>query len=73
VSPERVDELERAGAAAEEVLALALSLGGSVTGEHGVGLVKRGRQGWPARKATLMTSLKDAFDPRGLMNPGKKV
>jgi glycolate oxidase subunit GlcD len=73
VSPESVDELERAGAAAEELLALALSLGGSVTGEHGVGLVKRGRQGWPARKAALMTSLKDAFDPRGLMNPGKKV
>jgi glycolate oxidase subunit GlcD len=73
VSPGNVDELGRAGAAAEELFVLAVSLGGSVTGEHGVGVVKRGRQQWPARKAALMTSLKDAFDPRGLMNPGKKI
>jgi glycolate dehydrogenase FAD-linked subunit len=73
VSPGNVDELGRAGAAAEELFVLAVSLGGSVTGEHGVGVVKRGRQQWPARKAALMTSVKDAFDPRGLMNPGKKV
>ncbi|MGH3052384.1 MAG: FAD-binding oxidoreductase [Gaiellaceae bacterium] len=73
VSPGNVDELGRAGAAAEELFVLAVSLGGSVTGEHGVGVVKRGRQQWPARKAALMTSVKDAFDPRGLMNPGKKI
>jgi FAD/FMN-containing dehydrogenase len=73
VSPGNVDELGRAGAAAEELFVLAVSLGGSVTGEHGVGVVKRGRQQWPARKAALMTSVKDAFDPQGLMNPGKKI
>jgi len=73
VSPGSADELERAGAAAEELFLLAVALGGSVTGEHGVGIVKRGRQQWSARKSALMTSVKEAFDPRGLMNPGKKI
>ena len=73
VSPGSADELERAGAAAEELFLLAVSLGGSVTGEHGVGIVKRGHQQWSARKSALMTSVKEAFDPRGLMNPGKKI
>jgi FAD/FMN-containing dehydrogenase len=73
VSPGSADELERAGAAAEELFLRAVSLGGSVTDEHGVGIVKRGRQQWSARKSALMTSVKEAFDPRGLMNPGKKI
>lgn len=73
VSPERADELERAEEAAQDLFALALSLGGSVSGEHGVGVVKRGRQGWSPEAAALMAAVKQAFDPRGLMNPGKKV
>jgi glycolate oxidase subunit GlcD len=73
VSPESADELERAQAASEELFVLAVSLGGSVSGEHGVGVVKRGRQGWSPKTAELMTAVKDAFDPRGLMNPGKKI
>jgi glycolate oxidase subunit GlcD len=73
VSPERADELERAEEAAQDLFALALSLGGSVSGEHGVGVVKRGRQGWSPGIATLMAAVKQAFDPRGLMNPGKKT
>jgi glycolate oxidase subunit GlcD len=73
VSPAGFAEHERARAAAEELFALAVSLGGSVSGEHGVGIVKRGLQGWSPKTAALMTAVKDAFDPRGLMNPGKKV
>jgi glycolate oxidase subunit GlcD len=73
VSPESVDELERARAAAEELFVLAVSLGGSVSGEHGVGVVKRGRQGWSPKTAALMAAVKDAFDPQGIMNPGKKI
>jgi glycolate oxidase subunit GlcD len=73
VSPERADELERAEEAAQDLFALALSLGGSVSGEHGVGVVKRGRQGWSPEAAALMAAVKQAFDPRGLMNPGKKI
>jgi glycolate oxidase subunit GlcD len=73
VSPESAEELERAEAASQDLFALALSLGGSVSGEHGVGVVKRGRQGWPPKSAALMAAVKQVFDPRGLMNPGKKV
>lgn len=73
VSPEDADELERAEEASRDLFALALSLGGSVSGEHGVGVVKRGRQGWSPGAAALMAAVKQAFDPRGLMNPGKKV
>ena len=73
VSPERADELERAEEAAQDLFALALALGGSVSGEHGVGVVKRGQQGWSPEAAALMAAVKQAFDPRGLMNPGKKV
>jgi glycolate oxidase subunit GlcD len=73
VSLESADELERARAAAEELFVLAVALGGSVSGEHGVGVVKRGRQGWSPKTGALMTAVKDAFDPRGLMNPGKKI
>jgi FAD/FMN-containing dehydrogenase len=48
VSPERADELERAEEAAQDLFALALSLGGSVSGEHGVG-VGVGDRGGPRR------------------------
>jgi glycolate oxidase subunit GlcD len=67
-------ELARADAAAEDLFALAVELGGSISGEHGTGLVKRGalaRQ-WAPRLLELHGAVKDAFDPKGLMNPGKK-
>jgi glycolate oxidase subunit GlcD len=68
-------ELKRAEVAAAEVFAMAERLGGSISGEHGVGLVKRGHLGtnWTARERELQLALKAAFDPRNLMNPGKKV
>ena len=48
--------------------------GGSVSGEHGLGLVKRGRlEGqWPGAALALHDAVKRAFDPAGLLNPGKK-
>ncbi|MGH2961823.1 MAG: FAD-linked oxidase C-terminal domain-containing protein, partial [Solirubrobacterales bacterium] len=67
--------LARAQAAAEELFELALRLGGSVSGEHGIGAVKRGglaRQ-WTERTRALHAEVKRAFDPKGLMNPGKKA
>jgi FAD/FMN-containing dehydrogenase len=75
ISPEDPDELERAEHAAQELFALAARLGGSVSGEHGLGWVKRGalaRQWTPAALA-LHDAVKDVFDPKGLLNPGKKV
>jgi glycolate oxidase subunit GlcD len=67
-------ELARAQAAAHELFALADELGGSLSGEHGIGRVKRGQlaRQWAPRLLELHAAVKDAFDPKGLMNPGKK-
>ncbi|MFW5735129.1 MAG: FAD-binding oxidoreductase, partial [Oceanidesulfovibrio sp.] len=67
------EERSRALAAKEHVLALTLSLGGSISGEHGVGLAKAAhvhKQLGPAERS-LMAGVKHAFDPRNIMNPGK--
>jgi glycolate oxidase subunit GlcD len=68
-------QVERAQAAGHELFALAVALGGSVSGEHGLGLVKRGALAgqWPERALELHEEIKRVFDPKGLMNPGKKV
>ena len=65
---------ESADAAAEELLALAVALGGSVTGEHGIGVLKRGwlsRQ-WGDAAVGAHRAIKAALDPKRLFNPGKK-
>lgn len=75
VSPESPEELARAEAAVDELLALAVQLGGSISGEHGLGSLKRGhldKQLSPKEQA-LQAAIKRAFDPKGLLNPGKKV
>jgi glycolate oxidase subunit GlcD len=75
VSPENDDELARADVAAAELFALAARLGGSVSGEHGVGWLKRGQveRQWSPRALELHAEIKRAFDPKGLLNPGKKL
>ncbi|HEU0193631.1 MAG TPA: FAD-binding oxidoreductase [Gaiellales bacterium] len=67
--------LDAARAAAEELFALAAALGGTISGEHGLGLLKAGRLGlqWTPPALALHQRIKHAFDPRNLMNPGKKV
>ena len=51
------------------------ALGGSISGEHGVGIVKRGQlaRQWSPRALELHAEIKRTFDPKGLLNPGKKV
>jgi FAD/FMN-containing dehydrogenase len=51
----------------------ALAYGGTVSAEHGIGLVKRDalRRMRPDSDLDVMRALKQAFDPRGLLNPGK--
>ena len=68
-------QLERARAAAEELFQLAVRLGGSISGEHGIGWLKRGQLSgqWPPRALELHEAVKRAFDPKGLLNPGKKA
>lgn len=57
----------------EELMDAALCLGGTVTAEHGVGLLKRGglRRESGAASLALQHAVKHALDPRGLFNPGK--
>jgi glycolate oxidase subunit GlcD len=67
-------ELTLASAAADQVFALAIELGGSVTAEHGVGAVKRGhlQAQWGAVALAAHQRIKRALDPKGLLNPSKK-
>ena len=75
IDPSDEDELTRAAEAAQELFALALELGGSVSGEHGIGVVKRGQlaRQWTPRAVALHEAVKDTFDPKNLLNPGKKL
>jgi glycolate oxidase subunit GlcD len=75
VDPRDEAELARAEAAAGELFELAVRLGGSVSGEHGLGWVKRGRLAlqWSPAAVDLHTQIKRAFDPKNLLNPGKKT
>ena len=68
------DEEQRADAACHELFDLALRLGGTVTGEHGIGWLKRGQleRQLGATGYDLHRRIKDTFDPKGLLNPGKK-
>ena len=66
-------EMHRVEAAMKEIFAFALSLGGTITGEHGVGLAKKaflkGQMG--DGSYSLMRQVKRALDPQNLLNPGK--
>ncbi len=57
----------------KEVFRAALDLGGTISGEHGVGLTKMDYIGMEIRPAEmeLMKRIKQAFDPLNIMNPGK--
>jgi glycolate oxidase len=73
LDPADEDALHRAHRAFEEIFAHAIEMGGSITGEHGVGMVKLPyleRQLGPTQLA-LLRRIKAAFDPHGILNPGK--
>ncbi len=67
------DEMRRIEAAMREIFEHALSLGGTITGEHGVGLAKKGflRQQFGDASYGLLKAVKRALDPENLLNPGK--
>ena len=68
------DQLARATAAAPRLFALARSLGGSISGEHGIGRFKLAAAAeLPADILRLQAAIKDVFDPAGIMNPGAKI
>lgn len=66
-------ELARMRACLDEVFACVLALGGTLSGEHGIGLEKRGFVSLEIEPQTLklMRELKRVFDPQGILNPGK--
>ncbi|MCL4872890.1 FAD-binding protein [bacterium] len=66
-------QAEAALSAAEDVFRLALSLGGTISGEHGVGLSKARYLDMELKPEAIaaMRKIKEAFDPRGILNPGK--
>ena len=68
------EELARARAAGEDLFDLARELGGTVSGEHGIGLLKRGQLlgQWTEAAVGAHEAIKHALDPKGLFNPGKK-
>ncbi|MBM4183369.1 MAG: FAD-binding protein [Gemmatimonadetes bacterium] len=67
------DELERVERASKEIMKLCVDVGGTITGEHGVGVDKRRymRLVHGPEEIAVMAAVKGVFDPRGLFNPGK--
>ena len=67
------EELPRVEALLDDLFALTLELGGTITGEHGVGLAKKKYLALELSPdaIALQQRLKRAFDPKGILNPGK--
>jgi len=70
---DRADERPRVDLAVAEILRAAVDLGGTITGEHGVGLSKREFLEYEQGRevVALERKLKALFDPLGILNPGK--
>lgn len=71
--PRKEGDLKRAQLAGEEILDFCISVGGSITGEHGVGMEKMDLMAhlFPDATLDMMKSLKGLFDPMCALNPGK--
>jgi glycolate oxidase len=69
------EQMARVEQAAGEMLRAAVALGGTLTGEHGIGVFKREYMSDALDHGALaaMARIKAAFDPHGIMNPGKKL
>jgi len=69
------EQLKRTEAFAGEVLEKCVAVGGTITGEHGVGVEKIDQMcaQFGAAELQMFHAVKAAFDPKGLLNPGKAV
>jgi glycolate oxidase len=75
IDPRLPGDRLRAAAAAEELFDVVLSMGGSLSGEHGVGTAKLAfvERQLGSAQVGLMRRIKHEFDPAGILNPGKKI
>ncbi len=71
----KAGELERSEELGGRILELCIDAGGTITGEHGVGLEKLRQMCLQFREGEIAAfhAVKDAFDPAGILNPGKAV
>lgn len=67
------DELERVEKAIDEIFELAIKYGGTLSGEHGIGIAKQKYIPWEfgTDGLAVLQSIKDTFDPQNILNPGK--
>ena len=74
-NPDDPVQMERAKACLDEVFDLVLSLNGSLSGEHGIGLAKRDyvSREIGLESLRLMHQIKQVFDPLNILNPGKQL
>jgi len=72
IDPDDADEMARAAALNERMVMRALAMGGTCTGEHGIGIGKmKFLQAEHGEAVAVMRQIKQALDPENLMNPGK--
>jgi glycolate oxidase len=67
------EEYDKAMSATDEIFQTAIDLGGTISGEHGIGVLKR--KFFPlehdSKETELMKKLKQVFDPNNILNPNK--
>lgn len=75
VDLDNADQMRRGGVAAAEIFEMAIRLGGSISGEHGIGSLKTGHVEAALGPVAirLQAEIKKVFDPKLLLNPGKKI
>lgn len=73
VDPDNADEMRRAQACLHELFTTVLALGGTLSGEHGIGTTKRDFVPLevPGETLAMMRAVKRSFDPNHILNPGK--
>jgi D-lactate dehydrogenase len=75
IDPDDPEQVTRSRSCLDDVFSLVISLGGTLSGEHGIGLVKRDfvAQEIDATSLRLMQQIKTVFDPQNILNPGKTL